>query len=120
MVVASASAGLNIAAIYKQFASTSPALVGDSYQATVGALACVFNGLGRLFWGVCSDKIGFKNSFAILTLAQAVLHGVFNQLAGSKAYFMVGICSVFFLLVNINLDAFAYLFICMYVCSYPE
>ena len=99
MVVASASAGLNVVAVYKQFASTNPALIGDRYQATVGALACVCNGVGRLFWGVLSDTIGFKNSFTILTIAQAGLHAIFHRLAGSKISFMAAICSVFFLLV---------------------
>ena len=32
MTVSSASAGLNVAAVYKQFAANAPALSGDGYQ----------------------------------------------------------------------------------------
>jgi OFA family oxalate/formate antiporter-like MFS transporter len=73
MIVTAASAGLNVASVYKQYANSSPVLAGDSYQALVGGLGALFNGLGRLFWGSVSDKIGFKNSFLILTLFQTLL-----------------------------------------------
>jgi OFA family oxalate/formate antiporter-like MFS transporter len=84
MIVAAASAGLNVAAMYKQFAAVSPALKGDSYQASVGAIGALFNAMGRLFWGVTSDKIGFKNSFVILTLAQACVQFIYPYSASSK------------------------------------
>ena len=84
MIVSSASAGLNVAAIYKQFAATSPALTGDSFQALVGGLGALFNGVGRLFWGQLSDSIGFKKSFTILTVVQAMLHAYYPYAAGSK------------------------------------
>jgi OFA family oxalate/formate antiporter-like MFS transporter len=84
MIVAAASAGLNVAAMYKQFAGVSPALKGDSYQASVGAVGALFNAMGRLFWGVTSDKIGFKNSFMILTLAQACVQFIYPYSASSK------------------------------------
>lgn len=101
MIIASASAGLNIASVYKQFAATNSALVGDSYQAALGAMGCIFNGVGRLFWGVLSDKIGFKKCFTLVTVLQAVLHGfLFNNSAGSKVTFMAAICSVYFLLAG--------------------
>jgi len=70
MIISSATTGLNTAAIYKTFASASSALNGDQYQAFVGGLGALFNGSGRLFWGSLSDKIGFKNSYMILTLLQ--------------------------------------------------
>ena len=84
MIVASASAGLNVAAMYKQFAAINPALKGDSYQSLVGAVGALFNAMGRLFWGVCSDKIGFKNSFAILTVVQALVQVLYPYSASSK------------------------------------
>jgi nitrate/nitrite transporter NarK len=84
MIIASASAGLNVAAMYKQFASISPALKGDSYQSLVGAVGALFNAMGRLFWGALSDKIGFKNSFMILTVAQAAVQFLYPYSAVSK------------------------------------
>lgn len=84
MIVASASAGLNVAAMYKQFAGINPALKGDSYQSLVGAVGALFNAMGRLFWGVVSDKIGFKNSFMILTVGQALVQVLYPYSASSK------------------------------------
>lgn len=84
MIVASASAGLNVAAMYKQFAGINPALKGDSYQSLVGAVGALFNAMGRLFWGVISDKIGFKNSFMILTVVQALVQVLYPYSASSK------------------------------------
>lgn len=84
MVTASATTGLNTASIYKQFANTSPALAGDEYQALVGGIGALFNGGGRLFWGIISDKIGFKSSFTILTLLQMTLMLTYEHSVNSK------------------------------------
>lgn len=100
MIVCSASAGLNVAAIYKQFAASSPALTGDSFQALVGGLGALFNGVGRLFWGQISDSIGFKKSFMGLTLFQAMLHAYYPFSGGSKFTFAAATCLCFFFLAG--------------------
>lgn len=87
MIIASATAGLNTAAVYKQFAATSTALNGDQYQALVGGIGALCNGFGRLFWGSISDKIGFKNSFTILTILQSISMFVYKYSAASKVLF---------------------------------
>lgn len=84
MILSSASAGLNVASAYKQFAGVSPALTGDSFQALVGGLGALFNGCGRLFWGGLSDKIGFKNSFVILTVVQTALQFLYPYSGSAK------------------------------------
>lgn len=73
MMIASGTAGLNTAAVYKQFAISSPMLTGDTYQALVGGIGAMFNGVGRLFWGTFSDIVGFKKAFTLLTILQAAL-----------------------------------------------
>lgn len=100
MIVTSASAGLNVASMFKQFASIQPALKGDSYQAFVGGMGALFNGVGRLFWGSVSDKIGFKMSFTILTLLQALIQVFYNQSGSSKPTFMVANCLSYFCLAG--------------------
>lgn len=100
MIVSSASAGLNVAAIYKQFAATSPALTGDSFQALVGGLGALFNGVGRLFWGQLSDGIGFKKSFTILTVVQAMLHAYYPYATDSKLAYGAVTCLCFFFLAG--------------------
>jgi MFS family permease len=52
-------------------------------------MGALFNGLGRLFWGVLSDKIGFKKSFMMLTAVQTVLHLMYMSSADSKTSFLV-------------------------------
>jgi hypothetical protein len=84
MIITSASAGLNVVSMYKQFASISPVLKGDSYQALVGGMGALFNGFGRLFWGKISDRIGFKTSFTILTIAQALVQFLYPYSISSK------------------------------------
>ena len=86
MIISSASAGLNVASVYKQFAAGAPALSGDGYQALVGGIGALFNGVGRLFWGSISDKIGFKASFISLTLLQSVLHLLYPYSSSSKVF----------------------------------
>ena len=84
MIITSASAGLNVASMYKQFAAISPELKGDAYQALTGGMGALFNGFGRLFWGSICDKIGFKTSFTILTLAQACIQLLYPYSPSSK------------------------------------
>jgi MFS transporter, OFA family, oxalate/formate antiporter len=100
MVVASATTGLNTAAIYKQYAATSSALTGDQYQAFVGGIGAIFNGSGRLFWGSLSDMIGFKRSFVLLTLLQMTSILTYMKAASSKALFAINTCSLFFCLAG--------------------
>jgi cyanate permease len=87
MIIACGTAGLNTAAIYKQFASTSAALTGDEFQALVGGIGALFNGIGRIFWGAVSDRIGFKTSFMLLSSLQALSMLVYTQAAQSKVSF---------------------------------
>lgn len=100
MIISSATAGLNTASIYKTFASTSSALVGDEYQAMVGGIGALFNGFGRLFWGAISDIIGFKNSFTLLTILQMTLMLTYKFSADSKLAFAVNTCGLFFCLAG--------------------
>ena len=84
MIITCATAGLNTAAVYKQFAATSAALTGDEFQALVGGIGALFNGIGRVFWGTVSDKIGFKASFTILSILQAGSMLTYTMAAQSK------------------------------------
>eukprot|EP01035_Chromulina_nebulosa_P019271 gene19271-25128_t len=100
MAITSASAGLNVASVYKQFAALAPALKGDSFQALVGGFGALSNGFGRLFWGTISDKIGFKNSFATLTILQAIVHFLYPYSKSSKGLFLSMTCLCYFCLAG--------------------
>ena len=89
MIITCATAGLNTAAVYKQFASTSVALTGDEFQALVGGIGALFNGVGRIFWGGVSDRLGFKASFTVLSILQAALMLTYTLAAGSKVHLII-------------------------------
>ena len=55
--------------------SLEPAVLAG-YGATLIAVSSVFNGVGRLFWGLLSDRIGRVNVFRILLSTQMVVFGV--------------------------------------------
>lgn len=84
MIVCSATAGLNTVAAYKQYASSYVLLNHDRFLSLVGGIAALFNGSGRLLWGIISDKIGFKASYRTVTLLQALLLVTFPFSTTSK------------------------------------
>ena len=100
MIIASASASLNVAASYKMYAMSSETLSGDSFQAAIGGFGALFNGGGRLIWGLIADKIGFKSSFTILTILQASLMLSYSFATGSRLAFAANTCMLFFCLAG--------------------
>ena len=55
--------------------SLEPAVLAE-YGATLIAVSSVFNGVGRLFWGLLSDRIGRVAVFRILLSTQMIVFGV--------------------------------------------
>ena len=102
MVVLSATAGLNTASVYKTFASSSgsSSLKDDAFLALCGGIGALFNGSGRLGWGLLSDVIGFKNSYTILTIFQTISMLTYEASANSKSTFMMNTCALFFCLAG--------------------
>jgi OFA family oxalate/formate antiporter-like MFS transporter len=66
----------------------------------VGGIGALFNGLGRLFWGSVSDKIGFKTSFVLLALLQAAGMLTYKLSSSSKVLFGVNTSLLFFTLAG--------------------
>jgi OFA family oxalate/formate antiporter-like MFS transporter len=52
-----------------------PALLA-SYGATLIAVSSLFNGLGRLLWGMISDRIGRVETFRLMLATQMIVFGV--------------------------------------------
>lgn len=86
----SASAGLMVIGLMKIFPkeallNNNPLLTTKEASAIAGTAMAIFfslaNGLGRIIWGIISDKIGRKSSLIIMTGSQALMMFLFPILA---------------------------------------
>ena len=65
--------------------------------ATVGVLAIsMFNSLGRLLWGMISDRIGRINTIFILLIGSAVLSLFVNAVNGYLIYVLIALIGFFY------------------------
>ena len=74
--------------------SVGPAKLAE-YGATLIAASSVCNGLGRLFWGMLSDRIGQVRVFRILLASQMVVFGILMTEA-NPLIFSALVCYVLF------------------------
>lgn len=70
---------------------------GLEATATIGVLAIsMFNSVGRLLWGMISDKIGCKNTIIILLSGTAILSLLVNAVAGYWIYILIALIGFFY------------------------
>lgn len=70
---------------------------GLGATATIGVLAIsMFNSLGRLLWGIISDKLGRKNTIIILLSGTAVLSLLVNSAKGYWIYVLIALIGFFY------------------------
>jgi len=70
---------------------------GLEASATIGVLAIsMFNSLGRLFWGMASDKLGRKNTIIILLSGTAILSLFVNAAEGYFVFVLIALIGLFF------------------------
>ena len=88
----SASAGLMSIGLMKLFPMQAMQANGITEEAAsgiagfaMGIFFSLFNGAGRIGWGMISDKIGRKSSIMIMTAIQGVMMLLFPLMAGTPA-----------------------------------
>lgn len=95
--VFSAGAGLmsiGLMKLYPMQALMDAGMSEIQASAVSGTAMAVFfslaNGLGRILWGLLSDKLGRKTSILIMTASQGVLVILFTFMAGDPVWLYVG------------------------------
>ncbi|MFV0268554.1 MAG: MFS transporter, partial [Draconibacterium sp.] len=95
--VFSAGAGLMSIGLMKLYPMQALMESGISEQAAsaisgtaMAVFFCLANGLGRIIWGMISDKIGRKRSIALMTAIQGVTVILFSFMAGNVALLYIG------------------------------
>ena len=79
------------------FAKPIAVAKGLEEVATVGVLLIsIFNSLGRLVWGIVSDKIGRQNTIMILLIGSAVLSLFVNSASGYLIFILIGLIGFFY------------------------
>ena len=104
MFTGSAMAGLMVIGCIKLFGIDSlQANNAVSDVARAGAIAgtamawlAIFNGLGRIIWGIVSDKIGRKTALFLMCLIQGVMMLLFFKVGGTQIGLIVGACIIGF------------------------
>ena len=95
--VVSAGAGLmsiGLMKLYPMEALQANGLTALEASAIAGTAMAVFfslaNGIGRIVWGMLSDKLGRKTSIIIMTATQGILVIMFTYMAGSEILLYLG------------------------------
>lgn len=79
------------------FAKPIAVAKGLAETATVGVLLIsIFNSLGRLLWGILSDKLGRVNTLIMLLSGTAVLSLLVNLATGYWIYVLIGFIGFFY------------------------
>ncbi len=72
------------------------ATAASAAAGTAMALYAILNGLGRIIWGMVSDKIGRKTSIFLMCLLQGIIMLLFYKMGGTVITLIIGACIIGF------------------------
>jgi MFS family permease len=104
MFTGSAMAGLMVIGVIRLFGVDSlqangvveSAASGGVIAGTAMAWYAILNGLGRIIWGIVSDKIGRKTALFLMCLIQGIMMLLFFKVGATEIGLIVGACIIGF------------------------
>ena len=95
MFLCNGMAVLFTATLYKFFGNSF--IDDDHFLATVGAIAAVFNCVGRIVWGLIADRVSYKFALVLLSATMTIFTLTFYScIMGGKPMFFIWVCIIFF------------------------
>lgn len=100
--VLSAISGLMVIGSYASFAKTVDAgdnfifVIGTVDFVLIGSLAALFNGAGRVIWGLVADYMTYKKAMLLMFSMQAILMFIYFTTNINAFYFAVITCAIYF------------------------
>lgn len=90
MMFCSVSSGYFLSSNFKTYGLDK--ISDDSFLTLVGSLSSLFNGGGRLFWGIVFDKIDFKKTYSIILIIQILVLATMRFISDYKASYLIWVC----------------------------
>ena len=87
---------------YAAFAKTVDAgdnfiyVIGTADFVLIGSLAAIFNGIGRIVWGLLADFITYKRTMIMMFITQAILMFIYFTTNINWIYFLIITCAIYF------------------------
>ena len=100
--VLSAISGLMVIGSYAAFAKTVDAgdnfiyAIGTADFVLIGSLAAIFNGIGRIVWGLLADFITYKRTMIVMFITQGILMFIYFTSNVNWIYFLIMTCAIYF------------------------
>ena len=95
MLTCSSMYGYFVAANYKNYGIVN--IPDDRFLTLLGSLGALFNGSGRLLWGVILDRSNFKTVYTVLATLMALNAFTLYFVQENKGLYMIWVCSALLL-----------------------
>ena len=86
--------GIFIAFNYKEYGQTK--LTNDSFLTLIGSLGAIFNGIGRVFWGIIFDRYSFRMISAVINFILMGCAIAAPYMVKNEVTYLVVVCIIYF------------------------
>lgn len=90
MIFCSTAYGYFVASNFKNYGIMK--ISEDSFLTLIGSLSSFFNGGGRFFWGLISDKFGFKKTYLTILIIQIINAATLRFASDVNIIYLIWVC----------------------------